>query len=97
MLYDINAWKTFGAYHAVTKTWQVCSDVFFLTFPRLYSTLATPASTTSVSYTRLALPIEVVFAYLASLYSGAAWPNSTRSIAKKFSCLCNVITFFVHV
>ena len=27
-------WKTFRAYHAVTKTWQVCPDVFFLPFPR---------------------------------------------------------------
>ena len=27
-------WKTFRTYQAVTKTWQLCPDVFFLPFPR---------------------------------------------------------------
>ena len=26
-------WKTFRTYQAVTKTWQLCPDVFFLPFP----------------------------------------------------------------
>ena len=30
-------WKTFCAYHAATKTWQICQDVFFLPSLRTYT------------------------------------------------------------